>query len=105
MGQLQRSADSWEITTMQTTMDSSQLMHKALRAEAARVEEAVNALEIGGSFKPFQRAFYRWAMVLGYHVELEECYFTIWLPDTLLPQEEAGQKHLMERLEDLQTYL
>src|SRR5262245_29012112 len=103
MGQLQRSADSWEITTMQTTMDSSQLihpndamqlMHKALRAEAARVEEAVNALEIGGSFKPFQRAFYRWAMVLGYHVELEECYFTIWLPDTLLPQEEAGQKHL-----------
>jgi hemerythrin-like domain-containing protein len=100
---------------MQTTMDSSQLshpidamhlMHKALRAEVARVEEAVNALEMGGSFKPFQRAFYRWAMALGYHVEVEDHYFTTWLPDTLLTQEkEAGQKHLMERLEDLQTYL
>ena len=100
---------------MQTTMDSSQrshpidampLMHKALRAEAARVEEAVNTLEMGGSFKPLQRAFYRWAMALGYHMEVEERYFTSWLPDTLLPQEqEAGPGHVMERLEDLQTYL
>jgi hypothetical protein len=115
MGQLQRSDDSWESRTMQTTMDSSQLshpidamylMHKALRAEAARVEEAVNALDIGGSFKPFQRAFYRWAMALGYHVEVEDHYYTTWFPDTLLTQEkEAGPSHLMERLEDLQTYL
>ena len=99
---------------MQTTMDSSQpihpidamhLMHKALRAEVARVEEAVNALEMGGSFKPFQRAFYRWAMALGYHVEVEDRYFTTWFPDTLLTQKEVGPGHVMERLEDLQTYL
>ncbi len=114
MGQLQRSDDSWEIRTMQTTMDSSQLlhpidvmhlMHKALRIEAAHVEEAVNALEMGGSFKPFQRAFYRWAMALCYHVEVEDHYVTTWFPETLLTQAEAGPRHLMERLEDLQTYL
>lgn len=100
---------------MQTTTDSSQLthpidamplIHKALRAEAARVEEAVNMLEMGGSFKPFQGAFYRWAMALGYHVDVEGKYCTTWFPDTLLAQEqEAGQRHLMARLEDLQTYL
>src|SRR5215471_9650905 len=115
MGQLQHSDDSWEIRTMQTTTDGSQLshpidamylMHKALRAETARVEEAVNVLEMGGSFKPFQRAFYRWAMALGYHVEVEDHYVTTWFPDILLPQEqEAGPRYLMERLEDLQTYL
>jgi len=100
---------------MQTTMDISQLthpidamhlIHKALRAEAGRVEGAVNALEMGGSFKPFQRAFYRWAMALGYHMDVEEKYFTTWLPDMLLIQaQEAGQRHVMAMLDDLQTYL
>ena len=100
---------------MQTTMDISQLMHpidamhlihKALRAEAGRVEGAVNALEMGGSFKPFQRAFYRWAMALGYHMDVEEKYFTTWLPDMLLIQaQEAGQRHVMAMLDDLLTYL
>ena len=82
------------------------LIHKALRAEAGRVEGAVNALEMGGSFKPFQRAFYRWAMALGYHMDVEEKYFTTWLPDMLLIQaQEAGQRHVMAMLDDLQTYL
>ena len=100
---------------MHMTMDSSQLIHpidamhlihRALRAEAARVEEVVQALEMGGSFKPLQRAFYRWAMALGYHADVAGKYFTAWFPDTLLAQEqEAGQRHVMERLEDLQTYL
>ena len=100
---------------MQIAMDSSQLthpidamhlIHKALRAEAARVEEVVEALEMGGSFKPFQRAFYRWAMALVYHADIEGKYFTTWFPDTLMAQEqEAGPGHVMEMLEDLQTYL
>ena len=47
---------------MQTTMDISQLthpidamhlIHKTLRAEAARVEEAVNALEMGEALSLF----------------------------------------------------
>jgi hypothetical protein len=100
---------------MQTTMDISQFthpidamhfIHKALRAEAGRVEGAVNALEMGGSFKPFQRAFYRWAMALGSHMDVEEKYFTTWLPDMLLIQaQEARQRHVMAMLDDLLTYL
>jgi hemerythrin HHE cation binding domain-containing protein len=100
---------------MQTTMDSRQLthpidamhlMHKALRAEAIRVEEAVDALEMGGSFKPFQRAFYRWAMALGYHVEMEDHYFTTWFPDAPWGQaQEGGPGQVLAMLEDLQTYL
>jgi hypothetical protein len=100
---------------MQMTVDSSQLthpidamylVHRALRAEAARVEEAVNMLEIGGSFKPFQRVFYRWAIALCYHVDVEDKYFTTWLADILLaPEKEAGQRPVIAMLEDLQTYL
>jgi hemerythrin-like domain-containing protein len=100
---------------MQTTMDSRQLthpidamllIHKALRAEAIRAEEAVDALEMGGSFKPFQRVFYRWAMALGYHVEVEDHYFTTWFPDTPLAQaQEGGPGQVIAMLEDLQTYL
>lgn len=100
---------------MQTTMDSRQLtqpidamhlIHKALRAEAIRAEEAVDALEMGGSFKPFQRAFYRWAMALGYHVEVEDHYLTTWFPDTPLAQaQEGGPGQVLAMLEDLQAYL
>ena len=100
---------------MQTTTDSSQLthpidamylMHRALRAEAARVAEAVDALEMGGGFKPFHRTFYRWATALGYHLDVEERYFTAWSPDVLLAQaQEIGPGHVMAMLEDLQTYL
>jgi hypothetical protein len=100
---------------MQTTMDSRQLthpidamhlIHKALRAEAIRAEEAVDALQMGGSFKPFQRVLYRWAMALGYHVEVEDHYFTTWFPDTPLAQaQERGPGQVIAMLEDLQTYL
>lgn len=65
-----------EISQLQHPIDAIYLIHKALRAEAERVEEAVNQLEIGGSFKPFQRAFYRWAMALGYHIAIEDQYIT-----------------------------
>jgi hypothetical protein len=98
---------------MPTTMDSSQLntpidalylMHKALRAEADRVEEAVSQLEMGGSFKPLHRSFYRWAMALGYYVESTDHYLTPLVLHRAQDQE-AGHRHVMEMLEDLQTYL
>ena len=100
---------------MPTTMDSSPLntpidalylLHKALRAEADRVEEAVSQLEMGGSFKPLHRAFSRWAMALGSYVERADHSLTPWVPDTRLAQaQEAGHRHVMAMLEDLQTYL
>jgi len=95
-----------QLSQLNAPIDAMYLIHKALHAEAERVEEAVNQLPLGGSFKPFQRAFYRWAMALGSHLEMEDRYITTWLPDALLAQEqEAGQRRLMEMLEDLQTYL
>lgn len=89
-----------------TPMDAMYLIHKALRAEVQRVEEAVEHLEVGGSFKPFQRVFYRWALALNYHVEMEDQYLTPCLPQMPLAQEQkAGQYHLLSMLEALQTYL
>jgi hypothetical protein len=100
---MQMTRDSCQLTH---PIDAMYLIHKALRTEATRVEDAVDALEMGGSFKPFQRVFYRWAMALGYHMEVEDHYFRTWFPDTLLAQaEEGGSGYVMAMLEDLQTYL
>jgi hypothetical protein len=41
------------------------LIHKALRANAARVEQMIDQLEEGGGLQPFKRAFYHWVMALG----------------------------------------
>ena len=99
---------------MQRTMDNSQcthpidamhLIHKALRVEAVHVEEAVDGLEMGGSFKPFQRAFYRWAMALGYHVEVEDHYFTTWFPDTPLAQAQEGFDRVARATDSLKVIL
>jgi hypothetical protein len=79
-------------------------IHKALRAEAARVEQAATRLEIGGSFKPFLPVFYRWATELGYHIDVEEKYMLARFTEASLCQDTKAGKRLMERLEDLQTY-
>ncbi|MGE3538022.1 MAG: hypothetical protein AB7N91_11395 [Candidatus Tectimicrobiota bacterium] len=95
-----------ELTHLDAPVDAMRLIHKALRAEAGRVEDAVNQLELGGSFKPFQRVFYRWALALGYHVITEDQYITSQLIDAaLLQQKEAEQACVLEMLEALQTYL
>jgi hypothetical protein len=97
---------SVDMTQCTSPLDAMYLIHKALRAEAAHVEDAVEHLEVGGSFKPFQRIFYRWALGLGYHVESEDQHLTTWIADgSLAAEQEAGHKQMMERLEHLQTYL
>lgn len=91
---------------LERPLDAMYLIHKALRAEAGRVEEAVQQLEIGGSFKPFQRAFYRWVLALGYHVENEDTYMDPFIADAALAgTKQAEVQQLMEMLEQLQTYL
>lgn len=95
-----------ELTQLDAPVDAMLLIHKALRAEAGRVEEAVNQLEVGGSFKPFQRVFYRWALALGYHVAVEEQYLTSHLADVDLGHKKvAEQQGVLEMLEALQAYL
>jgi len=95
---------SAEITRLNSPIDVMYLIHKALRAEAERVEQAVTRLDIGGSFKPFLPVFYHWATELGYHIDTEEKHMLALLPDASLLQDADMEKRLMERLEDLQTY-
>jgi len=94
------------LTKLEAPIDAMLLIHKALRAEAGRVEEAVNQLEIGGSFKPFQGVFYRWALALSYHVAVEDQYLTSHLTEGgFVHTKEAEQDCVLEMLEALQTYL
>lgn len=95
-----------ELTQLDAPIDAMLLIHKALRAEAGRVEEAVNQLELGGSFKTFQGIFHRWALALGYHIAMEECYLSAALPATDTVHTQATeQQSVIDMLEALQTYL
>jgi Hemerythrin HHE cation binding domain len=93
-------------SALDAPIDGMYLIHKALRAEVQRVEEAVDDLETGGSFKPFQRAFYRWALAFHAHVESESQYLTPRCAALSLPQAQEGeQQQVLHMLEALQTYL
>jgi hypothetical protein len=96
-----------EIVQLDSPIDALYLIHKALRIEAERAEQAVEHLEIGGSFKPFQRVFYRWAMTLSAYFEAEETSLMALLPDVSLAWKKAASAagQLMDRMEALQTYL
>ena len=99
---------------MQTTMDSNQLshsidtmylLHRALRVEAARAEEVVRALTLGGSFAPLAQVFQRWSRALEYHAVMEDTYMTPALDRPSMRTNEAEHRRLTELLADLHTYL
>ena len=93
-----------EITTLESPIDVMYLVHKALRAEAVRVERVVEQLEEGGSLQPFKRAFYRWVISLGHHAEVEDTYMTSLLPDSPVARDnEAAHRRLEDMLEEVQT--
>jgi len=95
-----------EITKLESPIDAMYLIHKALSAMAARVETLIEQLEEGGSLQPFQAAFSRWAMALGYHAETEDRYMTVLLPDSKPAREnEVAHRGLAERLEEVQADL
>jgi len=95
-----------EITKLDSPIDAMYLIHKALRAEAARVEGAIDQIGEGGNLQPIQEAFSHWAMVLGYHAEVEDKYMTALLPDSLPARDnEATHRGLGEMLENVQADL
>ena len=61
-----------EVTKLKNPIDVMYLIHKPLRAEAARVKEIVKQLEEGSTLQPFRLAFYQWVMALEYHSIMEE---------------------------------
>lgn len=60
-----------EGTGLDTPIDFMRLVHKALRAEAALVEQEAGKIEPGGTLQPFRAAFNEWASVLLYLSEKE----------------------------------
>lgn len=95
-----------QITKLESPIDAMYLIHKALRAEAARIEKLVGQLEIGGSLQPFEAAFSHWGKALGYHAEAEDTYMTALLPNSLPARDnEAAHRGLAEMLEGMQTDL
>ena len=57
---------------LESPIDTMYLIHKALRAEARRVENVVSRIEEGESLQPFRQAFYRWVTALAYHADTED---------------------------------
>jgi hypothetical protein len=94
-----------DITRLDSPIDVMYPLHKALRAEAANAEATVRALTIGGSFRPFEQAFQRWATALEYHAVMEDTYMTAPLDRVSARTNEAEHKRLTDLLVDLQIYL
>jgi hemerythrin-like domain-containing protein len=94
-----------DITTLDSPIDVMYPLHKALRAEAARAEEVVRALEIGDSFEPFAQVFQRWATALEYHAVVEDRYMTAALTRPSARTNEAEHRGLSALLADLRAYL
>ena len=88
-------------------IDAMYLIHKALRTEAERAEQAVTFLEVGSSFKAFQPVFYRWALALSTYVEAEEQALTALVSEVARTWAHVAStaRQVLERLEALQTYL
>ena len=57
------------------------LIHKALKSEAAQVEEMVRLLEDGDSLQPVRAAFNFWATALAFHAQQEDEHMTALMPD------------------------
>jgi hypothetical protein len=97
---------STDVTRLDSPIDAMYLIHKALRAEAARVELAAGQLEEGGTLQPFRHVFYRWIMALAYHADTEDAYMTPLLPDTPAAREcELTHHRLADLLEEIQLCL
>jgi hypothetical protein len=82
------------------------LIHKALGAQAARVEETVRRFEIGSSLQPIRACFNTWAAALAFHAQQEDKYMTAALSDFQPARDnEAEHAALGGILGDLSTLL
>ena len=71
-----------EITRLKHPIDVMYLIHTALRAEAAKVEELVRQFDIGNSLQTFRCAFNFWASALAFHAQQEDTYMTATLTNS-----------------------
>ena len=93
-----------EITRLEHPIDVMHLIHKALRAQAALVEETVRRFEIGSSLQPIRACFNVWAAALAFHAQQEDKYMTAPLTNFQPARDnEAEHGALAEMLGDLNT--
>jgi hypothetical protein len=98
-----------ESAKLESPIDAMYLIHKALRAEAASVEQMIERLTTGESLQPFQKAFQRWSRTLGYHAEVEDehmesldhCWILDWLSQHLTVGEQQQLTGLLARLAEV----
>ena len=62
-------------------IDSMYLIHKALKSEAAAVEEMARLLEEGDSLQPVRAVFNFWDTALAFHAQQEDEHMTGLMPD------------------------
>ena len=106
-----------KIASLESPIDAMYLIHKALRAEAARAEEAADGLEVDASLQRFKLVFNSWATALVYHAELEDKYIGGPLSNgrsaapanslnaAIMAMEDELHRELVERVQDVLTLL
>ena len=93
-----------ETTRLEHPIDVMYLIHKALEAQAAGVEETVRKFEIGSSLQPIRAGFNIWASALAFHAQQEDLYMTAPLSDFQPARDnEAEHAALGEMLGNLNT--
>lgn len=69
------------VSTLEYPIDAMFLIHKALSAEAAQLEEMVRTFELGSTVQPVHLTFDTWASLLVFHAEQEDLHMTAPMPD------------------------
>ena len=82
------------------------MIHKALSAEAVRVQQIIEDFQEGDSLQNFRAAFNFWATALMYHADVEDRHMTLPLADFEPARaNEAEHAQLGELADDMVRYL
>ena len=97
---------SGEITKLESPIDVMYLIHKALTAEAEKVQRMIEEFDLDGSRMTFRPVFNRWATTLMYHADIEDQYMTAPLTDFQPARDNEAEHAELGRLgEELAAYL
>ncbi len=91
-----------QISQLEHPINVMYLIHNALRAEGAALEDSVWRFEIGNSLQLIRQDFIRWAAALMFHAEQEDRFMSRLLTDC--PSARDGEKEhaeLNDKLEDV----
>ncbi len=91
-----------QISQLEHPIDVMYLIHNALRAEGAALEELVRRFEIGDSLQLVRQDFIRWAAAFMFHAEQEDQFMSCRLSNCP-PAREGEREHaeLNDKLEDV----